>query len=381
MARRRDCNPPKVEPAPHHGRLDLRLLHAHYRLAMKLSVSGENAAERLAIALGVAPVPLVDTHMAFLRARAIMVATKLGVFEALAAGPLSSDAVADRCGTSPAATPKLLNALVACGYLRAVKGDYVLTARARTWLLADSPQSVRDKVLFEFFEWTIVAGTEAFVRTGRAHDLHLSDDEERWGAYQRAMRVLSRLAAPEIVRRTPLPRGATRMLDIGGSHGCIPAAMCRRHPALSAVVLDLPAAVRHAAPLLAAEGLGARVVHREGDARVDDLGTAEWDLIYIAQLLHHFDEATNRALMQRVARALKPGGYVAVVELVRPAAPGDAGQVGALLDLYFALTSQSGTWSIEEIAAWQRDAGLAPRRTITLRTVPGAAELVARKRE
>ncbi len=347
---------------------------------MKLSVSGESAAERLAIALGLAPVPLVDTHMAFLRARAIMVATKLGLFEALAGGPLSSDAVATRCGTSPAATPKLLNALVACGYLRGATGEYALTSRARTWLLADSPQSVRDKVLFEFFEWSMVEGTEAFVRTGRAHDLHLSGDDERWGAYQRAMRVLSRLAAPEIVRRTPLPRGATRMLDIGGSHGFIPVAMCRRHQALSAVVLDLPAAVRHAAPLLEAEGMGTRVVHREGDARVDDLGTAEWDLVYISQLLHHFDEATNRTLMQRVARALKPGGYMAVVELVRPAAPGGSGQVGALLDLYFALTSQSGTWSSGEIASWQRDAGLVPWRPITLRTVPGAAELVARKR-
>ena len=344
---------------------------------MKLSVSGETAAERLAIALGLAPVPLVETHMSFLRARAIMVATKLGVFEALAAGALSADAVADRCGTSPMATPKLLNALVACGYL---KGAYALTSRARTWLLADSPQSVRDKVLFEFFEWSLVEGTEAFVRTGRADDLHLSDDEDRWGAYQRAMRVLSRLAAPEIVRRTPLAPGATRMLDIGGSHGIIPAAMCRRHPALSAVVLDLPAAVRHAAPLLAAEGMGARVVHREGDARDSDLGTAEWDLIYISQLLHHFDEATNRTLMARVARALKPGGHVAVVELVRPAAPGGSGQVGALLDLYFALTSQSGTWSTAEIQSWQRDAGLVPRRPIILRTVPGAAEIVARKR-
>ncbi len=240
---------------------------------MKLSVSGESAVERLAIALGLAPVPLVETHMSFLRARAIMVGTKLGVFEALADGPLASDAIAGRCGTSTVATPKLLHALVASGYLRADGGEYALTSRARTWLLADSPRSMRDKVLFEFFEWTIVEGTEAFVRTGRAQDLHLSGDEERWAAYQRAMRVLSRLAAPEIVRRTPLPRGATRMLDVGGSHGFIPVAMCRRHRALSAVVLDLPAAVRHAAPLLAAEGMGDRVVHLEGDARVDDLGT------------------------------------------------------------------------------------------------------------
>ena len=176
-----------------------------------------------------------------------------------------------------------------------------------------------------------------------------------------------------------MPDGATRMLDIGGSHGFISVAMCRRYPALSAVVLDLPSAIRHAAPILARENMGERVVHRAGDALTEDLGEAQWDFVYISQLLHHFDEPTNRTFMQRVARALKPGGHVVVLELNRPASPGGSGQVGALLDLYFALTSQSGTWSVEEIAAWQRGAGLGARRPIHLRSVPGAAEVIGVK--
>ena len=46
-----------------------------------------------------------------------------------------------------------------------------------------------------------------------------------------------------------------------------------------------------------------------------------------------------------------------IQELYRPAHPDEAGQIGALLDLYFALTSESGTWSFEEMADWQREAG------------------------
>jgi hypothetical protein len=84
-------------------------------------------------------------------------------------------------------------------------------------------------------------------------------------------------------------------------------------------------------------------------------------------------------LLRRIARALRPGGIVSILEMIRPASPGGGGQVGALLDLYFALTSESGTWSIEEIAGWQRDAGLTTRAPIRLRTVPGAAEIVATK--
>ncbi|HXI27978.1 MAG TPA: class I SAM-dependent methyltransferase [Vicinamibacterales bacterium] len=346
---------------------------------MKLTVAAENPLERAALALGIPPVALMDTHLSFLRARAIMVATRLGVFDALASAPATADAVAARCSTSPRATAKLLNALVGSGYLRFAADSYRLAPIARKWLTRDSPHSIRDKVLFEFVEWSIVERVEEYVRDGRPVEIHASESDEQWGLYQRAMRALTAIAAPEIVRRVPVPSGATRLLDIGGSHGYLSVAMCRRHAGLSAVVLDLPAAVRHAAPILAREGMGSRVVHRPGDARTDDLGAEAWDVVFVSLLVHHFDEATNRELVRRITRALRPGGICVVLEIVRPASPNEAGQVGALLDLYYALTSESGTWSIEEMSGWQRGAGLTPRKTIRLRTTPGGAAIVARR--
>jgi hypothetical protein len=90
-----------------------------------------------------------------------------------------------------------------------------------------------------------------------------------------------------------------------------------------------------------------------------------------AQLVHHLSDAENRDLAVRVSRALRPGGVYAILDEFRPRTPKDAGQIGALLEFYFALTSQSGTWAPEEIAEWQRAAGLEPRRPIRFRTVPG----------
>ena len=145
------------------------------------------------------------------------------------------------------------------------------------------------------------------------------------------------------------------------------------------MVLDLPQAVRHSAPLLAEEGMGDRVVHREGDALADDLGEESYDLVITAQLVHHFSAEQNRDLTNRIARALRPGGVYAILEEFRSPTPKDAGQVGALLDFYFALTSQSGTWSPEEMADWQRAAGLEPRRPIRFRTAPGAGIQAATK--
>ncbi len=248
-------------------------------------------------------------------------------------------------------------------------------------MLPSSPVSLHDKMLFTFDEGEWIARMGDFLRTGRnvtgGGHRGMPQDAGFWRRYQRAMRSLASTAVSEVARRTYVPRGARAMLDIGGSHGLFSAAICRRHPALTATILDLPEAIEEAAPLLAAERLGDRVVHRAGDALTTDIGEHAYDLVFIANLVHHFDEATNRALMQRIALALRPGGAVVVQEFIRRASPTEGGQMGALLDLYFAMTSESGTWSVAEIAGWQREAGLQPRRPVYFRSIPGTAQQAA----
>ncbi|MFY9821416.1 MAG: class I SAM-dependent methyltransferase [Thermoanaerobaculia bacterium] len=347
---------------------------------MKLGGIPQSPLEWLAAKLGLLPQPLLDTHVAMLLARAVMEGTRLGVFEALAAGPLAAEDVAARCGCEPRATRKLLEALAGSGYLRFAAGRYALTPLSRKWLLSAAGTSLRDKMLLLFLEWDFTARTGDFVRTGKPLDFHASMTPREWGIYQRGMRATVSTWAPEVARRTPVPKGARDFLDLGGAHGLLSAAICRRHPGLRAVILDLPEAVEHAAPLLAGEEMGERVVHRAGNALTDDLGTEAWDVVFVSNLVHHFDDATNRALAKRIATALRPGGIFVIQELFRPRSPGDEGQIGALLDLYFALTSQSGTWSFEEMADWQREAGLRPRKPVKLVTAPGTGQQSAVKK-
>ncbi|MFL5907928.1 MAG: class I SAM-dependent methyltransferase [Solirubrobacterales bacterium] len=346
---------------------------------MRFGAVPENPIERVVARLNLAPRPLVETQMAFTLARLIMVGVKLGVFESLADGPADATEVAKRCGTSQIGTEKLLFALTGAEYLRAQNGGYELAPVARKWLLRDSPNSLVDKMLFQFYEWDYMELSEEYVRNGEPFELHSQIDEDQWDSYQRGMRSMANAAAGEAVRRTPVPKDATEMLDIGGSHGYYSVALCRKHDGLRSTILDLPQAIEHAAPLLAAEGMGDRVVHRAGDALKEDLGTETYDLVLIAQLVHHFSEEQNRELAARVARALRPGGIYAVLDEFRPRTPKDAGQLGALLEFYFALTSQSGTWPVEEITDWQRHAGLKPRKTIKFRTVPGVGIQAATK--
>jgi SAM-dependent methyltransferase len=352
-------------------------------VGMRIGPIAESFVEWLVLKFNLAPVPMMDTQVAMLLARIVMVATKVGLFESLKDGPKEAAAVAGLCGTHPRGTEKMLMALVSARYLKAVPQGYALTPMVRKWLLKDSPTTIWGKMMFHFEEWDVTARIDDYIATGASLDLHGSTSAETWSVYQRAMRDIARVPSAEIARRLDVPSGARRLLDIGGSHGLYSVELCRRHRGLEAVILDLPQAVEHAAPLLAEEGMGDRVRHQVGNALTDDLGEGTWDVVFMSSLVHHFDEPTNRALTQRIARALKPGGLFAIQEQIRTATRFDADRpdkrLGAMLDLYFAATSASGCWAIEEMNDWQRSAGLVPGKPLPLRTVPGAAVVTATK--
>ena len=345
---------------------------------MRFGVRPDNPVERILIALHLVPTPLLDSF-GMVGARALLVATRIGAFDALVAGALTADQVAARLGTHPDTTRKLLNFLVTQDYLRLTDGRYSLSRTGRKWLPASSPRSLHDSILMRFVEWDWLDNLEDVVRTGDGVDVHHRMTADQWGLYQRSMRSSAAVFGGEVVRRTPVPKGARDMLDIGGSHGYYSVAICRRHRGLRSVVLDLPEAVDQAAPILAKENMGDRVVHRAGNAVTADLGREAFDLVFMANLVHNLTEADNRDIAKRVAQALRPGGFFVIHDVVKRDADLAGGQMGAMADLYFSLISQAGSWSAADMAGWQRDAGLQPRKPIRFLTLPGTVQQVAVK--
>ena len=187
------------------------------------------------------------------------------------------------------------------------------------------------------------------------------------------------MPADRIAKHLSLPRSARQMLDIGGSHGYFSVALCRRNLQLRSTVLDLPQAIKHSASLLAKEGMGDRIVHRTGDVLTDDLGAGAYDVVFLASVVHHFDEVSNRELVKRIARALRPGGVVAIWEPVRQDRTGKIRQLGGLMDLFFGFSSEAGTWSTAEVTEWYRKAGLQAQKPWSPRMMPGLALHVGRK--
>lgn len=363
---------------------------------MRLGVVPETPLEWLALRLGRVPTPLVDTQLAVAWGRTLLVATRLGVFEALAAAPAPAETVARRCGCVEGPMRRLLDALTGMGTLMPARDGYALGREARRWLVRGSADEVVDKVLFAFDEWRFVEHYQRYLERGEPLGMHALltsgqaldqgpapavPDQDAYARYQRGLHALAGVSTGEVARVTPVPRGATRLLDLGGAHGRFSAALLRRHPRLRATVLDLPPAVAASRDLLAAEGLGERLRHRIGDALESDLGDGAWDVVLASQFNHHLDEAQNRALAARVARALAPGGVYVVQDLVRPASPQEARRLrlGALLDLYFAAVSGAGTFTLAQMRGWLDHAGLAAGRVRWLRTLPGMAQVVGRR--
>ena len=345
---------------------------------MRLGLIPESVLDRIALAFGAGPPPAMTEAYAPLHARAIVAATEMGVFDALASDGRSAAEVASACGMDPRATEQLLNLLVSMRYVAYRSRAYRLTRRTRRWMLADAEGGIRDLVLMKRLEWRWIEGLEGYLRTGAPANVHGTMSPEDWQTYQRGMRAQANVGAPNLARLLPIPKGAREMLDIGGSHGYWSVVLCRRHPNLRATVLDLPDAVTHAAPLLEREGMGDRVVLRAGNALTDDIGTDAYDVVLLFSLVHHFDEATNRRLVARAAAALRPGGRMIILEPLR-SKPG-GGQLGAFFDLYFGLTSESGTWTLDEIRSWQVDAGLVPRaQPFLLRLVKDVGLAIADK--
>ncbi|MCV7028002.1 methyltransferase family protein [Mycobacterium sherrisii] len=305
------------------------------------------------------PLPFFETHFALGRARAVMAATRLGVFEALGAGVATVAEIADRCETDTAATQQLLLALAGSGYLLYREGRYALTPSARTWLLADSPTSIVDVVLFAYDEWGLMAHVEDYVRTGIPLEMHQTMTGTQWAQYLRSMRALARLTAHEVADVLPIPDGATDMIDVGDARGHYSIALCRRYPRLRSLVLGTPKVGGPVPPAAAAE-LDDRIVHLEADALLHDFGAGRCDLVLLCDLGRHFSATENTQLFRRLGRTLRPRGVFAVIEPARLEKGHHTSQFAALNELYFGTLSHCQSRTPNDTAGLLRDAGLQP---------------------
>jgi predicted O-methyltransferase YrrM len=303
------------------------------------------------------PTRIAEMARAFMTSRIILTAWELGVFPTLRDGPLTAGEVAQRIGCSERGTDRLLAALVVLGLLEKEGDKYALTDVARRAFLPESPEFLGGLghacQLWE--TWSTL--TDAVRRGGEVLGTAMPQrDREYFEKFIAAMHANAAPRAAEIAALLPL-RDPRRIIDVGGGSGAYAAAFAARFPQADVILFDLPQVVEIAPSFLQRTPGGDRVRLVAGDMLTDDLpGPA--DLIWMSAIIHMFSPDENRQLVGRCARALAPGGLLAIQDFVMDEARLNP-PAGAIFALNMLVGRDSGdTYTEGEIRAWFEDAGL-----------------------
>lgn len=311
-----------------------------------------------------APTVVIDTLRQAFLARAVFTAVELGIPEALATGPRSSDELGAALSLAPVPLHQVLRTLASLGLFASVPDGvgtgrrFVLTDDGRT-LLPDHPSGARDLVraLQGPSFAACVAVLPERVRTGRtgpeiALDApffeHLATHPDEAAAFDRMMTALHAgdfdAVLPALV---PLLCDAHLLVDVGGGAGELAGALLRALPELQATIFDLDQVVAGTAARIAAAGLGTRCDVVAGDFFACIPTGA--DAYLLSYVLHDWTDDDAVRILSRVAAAMPPSARLFIVEMVLP--DDDSPHPGRALDMVMA-TMTSG---LERSAAEYRD--------------------------
>ena len=273
--------------------------------------------------------PIMQLARGFMGAKVLFAAVRLGVFDALADGPLTGDELRRRLGLHARAVPDFPDALVALGLL-ARDGDgpggrYANTPETARFLVRRSDAYVGgivemyDARLYRF--WTDLdealrtgAPQNETKHTGASMFAELYREPARLEQFMAAMSGISRPNFEALAARFDFAPYQT-LCDVGGAAADLSCAVAARHPHLRCTSFDLPVVEPIARAAIARRGLAARVKTAAGDFFRDPLPRA--DVVTMGMILHDWNLERKRALVAKAFDALPAGGvFIAVENLI-----------------------------------------------------------------
>jgi O-methyltransferase domain len=336
--------------------------------------------EKILLQLNILPHPIMDALSNVVAGRALHVSMKTGLIDALEGTPKPLAVLAAQASISERGALVLLACLEALGYVQKQPEGYRLTSRGEKFLTKDSPFGFRNMLLFADYLFGNLMALEHTVRSDGPPRTHYeSFTPELWHIFTHAMMEFARVDIAQVVKLIPLPSKATKLLDLGGSHGLYSLELCKRYPRLVAEIMDGALVEPFAMRMIAQRHMTHRVTFRAGDFIVDTLGQ-HYDVILAFNVMHGLCTEANRHLAAKVSAALNPGGIYVILDQITGAA--GTSQLSHLftstMNLSFFHQMGGSSYAFEEVRAWLHEVGF---RSCTLKKTraPGFALIIGKK--
>ncbi len=284
-------------------------------------------------------VDLLEIASGFMSTHTVHAVARLGIADALAAGPRPAGEVAGELGTSADATYRLLRAAATCRLVREDDdGRFTLTPLGAT-LRSDRTDSMRPVVLMladpayqavwgRLAESVTTGAPSAEAALGMPMWEYVDRDPQFAATFNDAMTRLAALDWPTVAAVHDFTPFST-IVDVGGGYGQLLARMLGAAPAAKGVLLERESVIAGAEAHLREAGVLARCRLEPGSffETVPDDG----DLYVLRRVVHDFDDDEATAILRTVRRHMPDDATLLLMESVVP--PGNVPHFAKSLDL------------------------------------------------
>lgn len=319
--------------------------------------------------------PLREMARSFRRTSMLAAGLELGLFDALADGPLLAREVARRTKLGLRAAETLLDGLVGLQLLEIADLRYMLTPLAAQYLVRSSPLYYGQVILYPWHcQWPLDGDIVARARADGGRAALPDSGEFRFDLIIEDMvpaSVGTALKLCEILsldgREEPLD-----VLDVGGGAGVVGGVIARKCPGARVTQVDYARVNHLARQRAAAEGWGDNR-YVDGDYMTVKLPRASFDLVILKGVCISESAARMRRLFRRAHGWLRPAGLLVLSEgLLRDDRKAPLGNLRYGSELL--LSSPYGrNYTEGEVKAWLEQTGFS--------LTPVGAFLIGRKLE
>lgn len=306
------------------------------------------------------PERLVHMYFSFAPAKILSTALQLKIFSHIAAGADTAQAVAKAARTGERDTRMVLDALTALNLLVKRGGKYRLTPTASRYLVRESADYFGSMLEHDAL-WDAWAPLASIVRTGRPYRKveQQKKAEKFFPALVRSLHIMNRGPANSVARL--LGAGTThhglQVLDVACGSGVWGIAVAEADRTAHIVAQDFPGVLATTRQYVRRHKVKTQFDYLPGDLKSVNFGAGRFDVALLGNIVHSEGERSSRQLFKRLHRAMKPGGRVAIIDMI----PNDQ-RSGPPFPIFFALnmltnTTEGDTYTMAEYKQWLTAAG------------------------